>query len=282
MNIAPTCWRPTTRFTLLPESRTAVHPDWLIPDWPAPANVHALCTTRAGGVSGAPYQSFNLGDHVGDDPAKVAANRTSLAAAMALRPVFLNQVHGVAVVELDRHTPDGTVADACLSAHAGLACCVMVADCLPVLFTTLQGQVVAAAHAGWRGLAGQGGVGILEATVQKICAAAQIQTSEKRAEIIAWLGPCIGPTVFEVGPEVYAAFVADQPQAQSYFSAMPAGKWLADLAGLARLRLRALGITQVYGNNSSAAWCTVGNASRFYSFRRDRVTGRQAASIWLV
>jgi YfiH family protein len=201
---------------------------------------------------------------------------------MAVRPVFLTQVHGVGVAELGPHTPDGTVADACLSTQAGLACCIMVADCLPVLFTTLSGRVVAAAHAGWRGLAGQGGLGILETTVQKLCASAEIQTLAQRAEIIAWLGPCIGPTAFEVGPEVYAAFVADQPQAQSCFTALPEGKWLADLAGLARLRLAALGITQVYGNNSSAAWCTVGNASRFYSFRRDRVTGRQAACIWRV
>jgi YfiH family protein len=233
-------------------------------------------------VSGAPYQSFNLGDHVGDDPAHVAANRASLAAAMAVRPVFLNQVHGVDVAVLNPHTPDGTVADACLSTQAGLACCIMVADCLPVLFTTLQGQVVAAAHAGWRGLVGQSGVGILETTVQKLCASAEIQTLAQRAKIIAWLGPCIGPTAFEVGPEVYAAFVADELQVQGCFVSLPGGKWLADLAGLARLRLRALGITHVYGNNSSAAWCTVGNASRFYSFRRDRITGRQAASVWLV
>jgi YfiH family protein len=243
----------------------------LTPDWPAPAGVHAVCSTRTGGVSAAPYDSLNLGDHVGDDPAHVAANRAIFAQAIGAHPVFMNQVHGNAVVALDASTPDGTVADACLTDQPGLACTVMVADCLPVLFASADGHCVAAAHAGWRGLAGQGGQGVLEATVKHMQA----------TDIIAWLGPCIGPQVFEVGDEVRAAFAATDPLAGGCFKPLKSGKWLADLAALARLRLRALGITQIYGNDSSAPWCTVGNASRFFSYRRDRVTGRIGASIWL-
>jgi YfiH family protein len=157
----------------------------------------------------------------------------------------------------------------------------MVADCLPVLFTNTQGQAVAAAHAGWRGLAGQGGVGILEATHQSFLVLAQGDQARQAAETMVWLGPCIGPTAFEVGDEVRAAFTASDPLAGDFFTPLVSGKWLADLAGLARLRLRALGISQIYGNDSSAAWCTMGNASHFFSYRRDRVTGRIGASIWL-
>lgn len=248
----------------------------LTPDWPAPAGVHAVCTTRTGGVSVAPYDSLNLGDHVGDDPAHVAANRAILQQAIGARPIFLNQVHGTLVVALDATTPNGTVADACLTEQPGLACTVMVADCLPVLFASADGHCVAAAHAGWRGLAGQGGQGILEATVKHMWA------REAPADaLIAWLGPCIGPQAFEVGDEVRAAFTATDPLAADCFKPRAPGKWLADLAALARLRLRALGITQIYGNDSSAPWCTVGNASDFFSYRRDRVTGRIGASVWL-
>ncbi|MCF8161426.1 MAG: laccase domain-containing protein, partial [Polaromonas sp.] len=193
----------------------------LTPDWPAPAGVHAVCSTRTGGVSAAPYDSLNLGDHVGDDPAHVAANRAILQEAIGARPVFLNQVHGAQVVALDAFTPDGTVADACLTDQPGLACTVMVADCLPVLFASVDGRRVAAAHAGWRGLAGQGGQGILEATVKHMQA----------TDIIAWLGPCIGPRVFEVGDEVRAAFAATDPLAGGCFKPLAPGKWLADLAG---------------------------------------------------
>jgi len=236
-----------------------------------------------GGVSVAPYDSFNLGDHVGDDPAHVAANRTIFAQAIGAQPVFLNQVHGTQVVTLDASTPNGTVADACLTDLPGLACTVMVADCLPVLFTNTQGQVVAAAHAGWRGLVGQGGVGILEATHQRLLALAPGGQARPAADTMVWLGPCIGPQAFEVGDEVRAAFTASDASAAHCFKprALAPGKWLADLAGLARLRLRALGIDRIYGNDSSAAWCTVGNASQFFSYRRDRVTGRFCAGIWL-
>jgi len=243
---------------------------FLTPDWPAPAGVRAVCTTRTGGVSVAPYDSLNLGDHVGDAPAHVAANRAIFQQAIGAHPVFLNQVHGTEVVQLHAGSPDGTVADACLASQPGVACTVMVADCLPVLFATAQGNQVAAAHAGWRGLAGHGGVGVLEATVRRL----------HTNDIIAWLGPCIGPQAFEVGDEVRAAFTTCDPLAGDCFIPLTPGKWLADLAALARLRLRALGINQIHGNDSSAAWCTVGNASRFFSYRRDHITGRFCASVW--
>jgi YfiH family protein len=253
----------------------------LIPDWPAPKCVRAVCTTRAGGVSGAPYDSFNLGDHVGDDPVHVAANRANLQAALGVRPVFLNQVHSCELVQLNADTPDGTVADACLTTQHHVACTVMVADCLPVLFTDTRGTVVAAAHAGWRGLAGQGGAGVLEQTYKYFSALAHMNKGHKTTEIIAWLGPCIGPQAFEVGAEVRTAFVTHDAQADACFAMLPSGQWLADLAGLARRRLRALGMRQIYGNDSSSPWCTVGNASSFFSHRRDQVSGRFCVSVWL-
>ncbi|MDP3702293.1 MAG: peptidoglycan editing factor PgeF [Hylemonella sp.] len=251
-----------------------MHPDWLVPKWPAPATVRAVCTTRVGGRSVAPYDSLNLGDHVGDDPLAVGANRAVLAQAIAARPVFLQQVHGRGVVTLDAHTLQGTEADACLTREPGVACTIMVADCLPLLFTDVRGSVVAAAHAGWRGLAGEGGVGVIET----LYAALRVDAGE----LMVWLGPCIGPQAFEVGPEVKAAFEERNPGAASCFHPAAApGKWLADLPALARLRLTALGIDQVYGNEGSAFWCTVTNPSRFFSHRRDRVSGRLAACIWL-
>lgn len=251
-----------------------MHPDWLVPKWPAPATVRAVCTTRAGGRSLPPYDSLNLGDHVGDDPLAVGANRAVLAQALGARPVFLQQVHGRGVVALDAHTPQGTQADACLTRERGVACTIMVADCLPLLFTDASGSVVAAAHAGWRGLAGEGGVGVIES----LHAALQVDARE----LMVWLGPCIGPQAFEVGPEVKTAFEARNPRASACFHPAAApGKWLADLPALARLRLAALGITEVYGNDSSPSWCTVTHPSRFFSHRRDRVSGRLAACIWL-
>lgn len=258
-----------------------MHPDWLIPSWPAPPGVRAVCTTRAGGLSGAPYDSFNLGDHVGDDLAHVAANRAKLRAALRARPVFLNQVHGVDVAHLTIASQHGVVADACVTDQPGVACTVMVADCLPVLFAHRHGAVVAAAHAGWRGLAGQGGVGVLEHTYKHFSALVLTSKAPVAIETIAWLGPCIGPKAFEVGAEVRAAFVDENPLAAACFVPLPSGKWLADLAALARSRLRTLGIAQIYGNDSSAAWCTVGNASQFFSHRRDRISGRFCASVWL-
>ena len=256
--------------------------DWLVPEWPAPIGVRAVCSTRAGGVSCAPYDSLNLGDHVGDDAAAVAANRQAFATALQARPVFLQQVHGFQVVELDGETPDGTQADACLTTQPGVACTIMVADCLPVLFCDAGGTAVAAAHAGWRGLAGEGGSGVLEAVFERFVAVARVQRADIASKTIAWLGPCIGPAAFEVGDEVKAAFEATDPAAAALFRPHTPGKWLADLPGLARRRLAALGITQVHGNDGSPPWCTVGNPSRFFSHRRDRVSGRFAASVWRV
>jgi polyphenol oxidase len=249
---------------------------WIAPDWPAPACVRTICTTRAGGVSMHPYDSLNLGDHVGDVPEAVATNRKIFAEAVQARPVFLKQVHGSRTAMLAVDTPDGTEADGCIANVRGIACTIMVADCLPVLLTSTRGDVVAAAHAGWRGLAGEGGEGVLETVCERMQPIAA-----GPAEILAWLGPCIGPNAFEVGPEVKAAFEAQDGQAGALFRPHAPGKWLADLPGLARRRLRALGITRIHGNDGSDAWCTVANPSNFFSHRRDRVSGRFAASIWL-
>lgn len=265
-----------------------MHPDWLTPDWPAPPGVRAVFTTRQGGVSGAPWDSMNLGDHVGDAPAQVAANRALLGQAMGAKPVFLQQVHGTAVLLLDGETPQGLAADAVMSSQRGLACTIMVADCLPVLLSTRDGAVVAAAHAGWRGLAGTRGRGILESVYESFSALALVDQVQAATNTIAWLGPCIGPTAFEVGAEVRAAFVEGDPQAATCFTTLASGKYLADLAGLARLRLQALGVMQVYGNDGTPPWCTAGHASRFFSHRRDAgvggngfgTTGRMAACIW--
>ena len=208
--------------------------------------------------------------------------------------MFLKQVHGVAVATLDTRTPDGGEADACLSTLPGVACTIMVADCLPVLFTNSAGSVVAAAHAGWRGLAGGAdGQGVLEATVAAfVQAAQQMDASAHRDRIIAdmlvWLGPCIGPEAFEVGSEVLSAFVLRDPAAQRAFVPHPVGgeKYLANLSMLARLRLSTMGIHHVYGNDGTPVWCTATQALRFFSHRRDAVrlgsTGRMAACIWRV
>ena len=278
-------------------------PDWLIPDWPAPAGVRAVFTTRHGGCSNPPWDSMNLGDHVGDRAQNVASNRAKLEQAIASHPVFLKQVHGVGVEHISPATVDGAVADASVVTQRGLACTIMVADCLPVLLTNTDGTVVAAAHAGWRGLAGVdlngklGEKGVLEAVFSafQVLNKPPAQSIHARAapKIIAWLGPCIGPTAFEVGAEVKDAFEASQPGAAQSFKPAGQGKYWADLAGLARARLAALGITQVYGNDSTADWCTASNASRFFSHRRDagghggsgssgfNTTGRMAACIWL-
>ena len=285
-------------------------PDWLVPDWPAPPGVHALCTTRAGGGSAPPFDSLNLGTHVGDDPAAVRTNRQRLQAALAVagtsvRPVFLSQVHADGVVRLAQDTPDGTEADACVATAPGVACTIMVADCLPVLFAHRSGRVVAAAHAGWRGLAGAQGRGVLEATLDLFQALAldgkaqrairsgafDIQEEATRRAVaqgtVVWLGPCIGPQAFEVGAEVRDAFCGADPAAAACFvpHEREPGKFLCDLAGLARLRLGAMGITQVHGNDSTQPWCTATNASRFFSHRRDASTlggsGRFAACVWI-
>ena len=259
-----------------------MHSDWLTPDWPAPASVCAVCTTRLGGVSVAPYDSLNLGDHVGDDADAVERNRAAFTHALHARPVFLQQVHGSGVVSLTAQSTDGTQADGCISVEPGVACTIMVADCLPVLFTDTAGTAVAAAHAGWRGLAGMQARGILEATVDALGEAAQLPRADAARKALVWLGPCIGPDAFEVGAEVKQAFENQDLEAARMFKPHGAGKWLADLQGLARMRLAALGITQIHGNDGSSKWCTVSNPSRFFSHRRDRVSGRFAASIWRI
>ena len=237
-------------------------------------------TERTGGVSAAPWDSFNLGNHVGDDPQAVASNRRHLAQTLAAHPVFMDQVHGMQVLQLTRDTPDGLQADACWTQEPGVACTVMVADCLPVLLCDEDGQWVAAAHAGWRGLAGSQGQGVLESMWQQL----QAQGAQA-AGTRAWLGPCIGAQAFEVGPEVRDAFAQDGLGWAYFFKPQPGGRWLADLAGLARWRLQQMGIVQLSGNTSQPDWCTVAQPSRFFSHRRDSralgATGRMAACIWL-
>lgn len=291
--------------------------DWLRPDWPAPAWVHALCTTRRGGTSAAPFDSLNLGDHVGDAAHAVQANRRVLQDAIAAttpgaRVVFLQQVHGTEAVALDSTSAaPGACADACVAATPGQVCTILVADCLPVLLTNRQGSAVAAAHAGWRGLAGADGRGVLESVLERFWQLAHTQQGSlaikteadgalpraalnaaaaaprgAAADTLAWLGPCIGPPAFEVGAEVREAFCAHDGAAARHFRAQGGGKYLADLAALARQRLHAAGVTQVYGNDASARWCTVSNPSRFFSHRRSSHaglggSGRLAACIWL-
>lgn len=245
---------------------------FLRPEWCVDRRVGALMSTREGGVSRAPYDSLNLGRSVGDDAAAVAENRRRFGAALdAARPVWLSQVHGAHVLRLDAASADGASADASITTEPGIACTVSVADCLPVLFAAADARAVGAAHAGWRGLA----AGVLEATVAALCEAAATEP----ARLSAWLGPCIGERRFEVGADVLEAFgsAAAHRFVPHPASGQPTPRWLADLAGLARDRLRAAGVGQLSGG----AWCTVEDASRFFSFRRDRVTGRMAAAVWL-
>jgi YfiH family protein len=244
-----------------------------------PQGLGAWMSTRQGGQSAAPWDSLNLGDHVGDSPSDVRANRQSLERALGVRPVFLAQVHGDAVLELSPQTPDGRVADACFTFAAGVACTIMVADCLPVLFWDVDGRWVAAAHAGWRGLAGQAGEGVLETLW---AALAERGARPERTQV--WLGPCIGPATFEVGGEVRQAFVQALPEAAAAFQPGQAGRLLADLPTLARQRLQRLGLMQLCGNDGSPVWCTVSNPALFFSHRRDALrlgsSGRMAACIW--
>ncbi len=248
-----------------PPGCAVAEPELLVPGWPAPAGVRAAFTLRGGGVSGGPFASFNLAGHVGDDAGAVAANRARLCSALHLpaEPLWLNQVHGCAVARFD-----GTLrpaADASVTARAAEICAVLVADCLPVLFTDRAGSCVAAAHAGWRGLAD----GVLERTIEALPA--------EPGTLLAWLGPAIGPAAFEVGDEVRDRFIAAQPGAAEAFQAQAPGRWLADLWRLARRRLASAGVTDVYGGQG----CTHSEPQRFYSYRRDGVTGRHAALIWL-
>ncbi len=258
-----------------------LRPDWALPGAPWPA-IGALMSTRHGGISAAPWDRLNLGTAVGDEPAHVAHNRSVLQRATGAAHVYLKQVHGTRVLRLTKahleaHLTEGLPAleaDACISTEAGIACTVQVADCLPVLFAAHgRGAAVGAAHAGWRGLA----AGVLEATLDALCEAAMCTP----AEVHCWLGACIGPAHFEVGPDVLAGFgvsaaVADAAEVQR-FRPFKEGKWLANLPLLARDRLQAAGVLQISGGT----WCTVADRSRFFSFRRDGVTGRMAAAVWL-
>lgn len=235
----------------------------ITPDWPAPANVKALQTTRQGGVSMGVYASLNLGDHVKDNPQHVAANRQLLSAYLPSEPVWLNQVHGVRVIDAALSSCLES-ADASVTTRKQVVCVTMTADCLPVLLCDHAGTVVAAVHAGWRSLCD----GVIEATVAAMPAQAD--------QLMVWLGPAIGPEAFEVGGEVRAQFIAKDAQAESAFKAK-GDKWLGDLYTIARQRLQRLGVTQVYGGGH----CTFSESETFFSFRRDGDTGRMGSFIWL-
>ncbi len=238
--------------------------DWIVPDWPLPQRVRALITSRNGGDSTGRYASMNLGQCVDDDPGAVKANRRLLRHFLPAEPKWLNQVHGTTVV--DAETISHPVeADASVAASPGCVSVVMVADCLPILFAERTGSVVAAAHAGWRGLA----AGVIENTVRALDTPPQ--------NLFAYLGPAIGPSVFEVGDEVRDAFVAVDPAAGYAFHFHKPGKWLADLFVLARQRLARAGLLNVYGGGQ----CTYSDPARFFSHRRDKVSGRMAALVWI-
>jgi purine-nucleoside/S-methyl-5'-thioadenosine phosphorylase / adenosine deaminase len=243
--------------------RSAPHPDWIVPEWPAPKRVRALVTSRAGGTSAGKFASLNLSARVGDDPGCVARNRAILRACLPAEPGWMRQVHGTAVVDATRATPQ-TEADAAVTREPGRVCAVMTADCLPVFLCDRAGQAAGIAHAGWRGLA----AGVIESAVRAMRVAPR--------ELIAYLGPGIGARRYEVGGEVRAAFVDRDRSAAASFAPGRDGKYLADLYALARARLAAAGVTEVYGGGH----CTA-SEERFFSFRRDGTTGRMASLVWL-
>ena len=242
---------------------TPLNPDWIVPDWPAPPGIRAFITTRAGGASRGMYESFNVGLRTDDDPATVSANRAALRALLPSEPVWLRQVHGSRVIDADA-PPAMLEADAAVARAAGTVCAILVADCVPVLLTDRAGTRVAAAHAGWRGLA----AGVLENTVRAM--------ATEPGDLFAFLGPGIGPNAFEVGADVRDAFLAVDTAAVSAFRPHAPGKWLADLYELARRRLARVGVGRVYGGGL----CTYSDPGRFFSYRRERTTGRMAALIW--
>jgi YfiH family protein len=248
-----------------------LQPQWITPDWPAPAEVRALSTLRTGGASGPPYASLNLGGHVDDDTTAVERNRRALrdAARLPAEPVWLEQVHGICAKDLDSPGPAGP-ADAAVTRHPGRVCAILTADCLPVLLTNDAGDRVGAAHAGWRGLA----AGVIEATVNAL--------GGPPGELLAWLGPAIGARYFEVGAEVREEFLrrasaGDTAAVDAAFMPNARGRHTADLYALARGRLRRIGVERIYGGGE----CTYTDAARYYSHRRDGRTGRQATLIWL-
>lgn len=238
-----------------------------VPDWHLPSAVKAWQTCR--GIGPMPYGGFNLGQHVGDNPSTVAANRNHLLTVVPAQPVWLNQVHGNRVLELPMSDEASIEADAVMTTVPGVVCAVMTADCLPVLFADKAGRVVGAAHAGWRGLA----AGVLEALARKMtrCVNGQPQ------DLLAWLGPAIGPASFEVGDEVRDAFVSLDVANTGYFKPGAPGKWLADLPAIAAAKLRTLGV----GHITPSGCCTYTQPEQFYSFRRDQITGRMATMIWI-
>lgn len=238
----------------------------LTPDWPAPPGVRACTTTRRGGVSQAPYDSLNLGAHVGDAPAHVEANRRRTAAAVGLpcEPLWLTQVHGNRVVDAASSAP-GVEADAAYTVRPGIVCAVLTADCLPVVLCRRDGGVVAAVHVGWRGLVG----GVIDEALRAMGCPTD--------ELLAWLGPAIGPRAYEVGEDVMTRLSGAVEDASGAFVVASPGKWYADLYALAGRRLTGLGVNQVYGGS----WCTYTDSHRFYSYRRDGVTGRMATLVWM-
>jgi hypothetical protein len=248
--------------------------DFLVPDWTGISpNVGALSTQRKGGVSRAPYDDgsgaggLNLGTHVGDRPEDVRQNRARLRALLPSEPAWLSQVHGATVVDAAMVSDAPPEADACISTVSGVVCAIQTADCLPVLFCDVGGKVVGAAHAGWRGLA----AGVLENTLKRMRDAGA-------GDIVAWMGPAIGPERFEVGSDVLTAFAErDADMRQAFRPAAQPGKYLADIYSLARMVLSKAGVNQVFGGGL----CTVSDARRFYSYRRDKTTGRMASLIWL-
>lgn len=250
--------------TIWTRTKTLSELQLIVPDWPAPENIRALQTTRLGGVSDSPYLSLNLGDHVGDEPMRVAANRQRLNAWLPSEPVWLRQVHGKTVVHVEQASclPQ---ADAAVASSANAVCVVMTADCLPLLICDRAGSRVAAVHAGWRGLQ----AGVIEAAVAEMQA--------QPADLLVWLGPAIGPQAFEVGAEVRDAFTQVDAEASNAFVQTGEQKWLADIYLLAKQRLGRMGITAVYGGDL----CTYTDSARFFSYRRDGVTGRMASMIWI-
>lgn len=236
----------------------------ITPDWQVPANIKAFSSTRLGGLSKGAYQGLNVGAHVEDDPILVLQNRALLKqfSSMPAEPVWLNQTHSTNVIHLQQSTKQIPHADGSLTSNKGVVCCVMTADCLPVLMTDVEGSKVAAVHAGWRGLAD----GILENAVK-----------EFDKPVIAWLGPAIGKSAFEVGVDVFDAFTKHDAAAEEAFSAKSDGKYLADMNFLATQRLNAVGVDKIFRSDM----CTYDDASRFYSYRRDGVTGRQVTFIWI-
>ena len=241
--------------------------EFISPNWPAPANVKALQTTRLGGVSVAPFASLNLGAHVNDNPISVAKNRQLLSSYLPSEPVWVNQVHGVEVIDAAQSTCLQN-ADASFTTKPNVVCVTMTADCLPVLLCDKAGSAVAAVHAGWRGLCD----GVLEAAVSNM----PVQT----CEILAWLGPAIGPNAFKVGDDVRQQFIQKDNQAALAFRPYD-DKWLCNLYLIAQQRLNKLGVTHIYGGSINEEFCTYSDKARFFSFRRDNITGRMASLIWL-